>query len=281
MVKSLSVAVVTDSIADVPEAFVAANPVFVVPAIVVIGGESLEDGKDISREEYYSRLPALKPAPTTAAPAVGTFEQLYQDILSQGYEKVISLHAPVALTAIYRSAYIASQRFGENVRVFDCGQLTLGLGFQVMALVEALRAGACLDEALERMAATRRRIHLVAMLDTLEYIRRSGRVSWAAASLGTLLNLKPFIDVKEGEVRRMGETRTRRRGIERLHGLLAALGPLERLAILHTNAEAEAGEFLAHVRQPVEKPAFIANVTTVIGTHVGPHGLGFVAVPVG
>lgn len=275
-----SVAIVTDSIADLPDEFIAANPVSVVPAILVIKGESLLDGKDISRQEYYQRLPSLNPTPTTAAPSSGTFEVLYESLFAQGFEKIVSVHAPVTLTAIYNAAHIAAQRFGDKVRVVDCGQLTLGMGFQVMGLSEALRAGATLDAAIEQMNATRRRIRLVAMLDTMEYIRRSGRVSWAAASIGALLNLKLFIEVKEGVVHRMGEARTRRRGLERLHTYLDELGPLERLAVLHTNAESDARQFLSDTNTTIQTPPLIVNVTTIVGTHVGPNALGFVAVPV-
>jgi DegV family protein with EDD domain len=279
MKNDLTTAIVTDSIADLPDEYVAANPVFMVPAILIINGESLLDGKDISRQEYYERLPALKPAPTTAAPSAGSFEALYEGVLGQGFEQIVSIHAPVKLTAIYTAARIAAQRFGGKVRVIDSGQLTLGMGFQIMTLLDGLRTGASLDAAIEKMNDTRRRIRLIAMLDTLEYIHRSGRVSWAAASIGTLLNLKPFIELKEGTVQRVGETRTRRRGIERLHALLDELGPLERLTVLHTNAEADARQFLADCRMITQTEPLITNVTTIIGTHVGPNALGFVAVP--
>jgi DegV family protein with EDD domain len=279
MKSNFKTAIVTDSIADLPDDFVSANSVFVVPAILVINGESLLDGKDISRQEYYQLLPALKPSPTTAAPSVGSFEALYESIFAQGFEQIVSIHAPVKLTAIFNAAHTAAQRFGGKVRAIDCGQLTLGMGFQVMALLEALDAGLNLEDAIEKMNDTRRRIRLIAMLDTMEYIHRSGRVSWAAASIGALLNLKPFIELKEGVVHRAGETRTRRRGIERLHALLDELGPLERLAVLHTNAEADARQFLANYGQSIQTKPLIANVTTIIGTHVGPNALGFVTVP--
>jgi DegV family protein with EDD domain len=279
MAHASSIAVVTDSIADLPDDFVAAHPLFIVPAILVIEGKSYLDGQDITRETYYQRLPALKPIPTTAAPSAGTFETLYESIFAQGYQQIISIHAPVKLTAIYTAAHIAAERFGRRVQVVDCGQLTLGMGFQVMALLEALRGGAALDEAIEAMNETRRRVRLVAMLDTMEYIRRSGRISWAAASLGALLNLKLFIEVKDGVVQRLGEARTRRRGLERLHAYLDELGPLERLAVLHTNAEADAHQFLAETPAAIHTEPLITNVTTIVGTHVGPNALGFVALP--
>jgi len=116
------------------------------------------------------------------------------------------------------------------------------------------------------------------MLDTLEYVRRSGRVSWARSNLSNLLQIKPFLGIKAGNVIRMGETRTRQKGIERLHKMLSELGPLEQLAVLHTNAEQDAIEFAEHFKELVKQFPLIINVTSVIGVHVGPNGVGFVAV---
>ncbi len=124
----------------------------------------------------------------------------------------------------------------------------------------------------------RQRVHLNAMLDTLEYIRRSGRVSWVRARLGEMLQIKPLIELREGKVLSLGEARTYRKGVARLVDLLRNLGPLERLAILHTNAEEEALKILAEFAHQIPTQPLVVNVTTVIGAHVGPNGLGFVAV---
>ena len=116
------------------------------------------------------------------------------------------------------------------------------------------------------------------MLDTLEYLRRSGRVSWARASLISLLQIKPFIELRDGVVHRRGEVRTRKKGINRLLEMLRDLYPWERLAILHSNAEVEARQLLEDLHPDMPTQPLIVNVTTIIGTHVGPNGLGFVAV---
>ena len=152
------------------------------------------------------------------------------------------------------------------------------MGFQAIAAAEAALQNLTLKEILSKVADIRRRTHLVAMLDTLEYVRRSGRVSWARASLGALLQIKPFITLKNGVVLRLGETRTRRKGIERLYESLKKLGSLERLAILHTNAEIDASHMVSEFTQYVKTQPLIVNVTSIIGTHVGPNCLGFVAV---
>jgi DegV family protein with EDD domain len=116
------------------------------------------------------------------------------------------------------------------------------------------------------------------MLDTLEYIHRSGRVGWARARIGSLLHIKPFVEVKEGQVFNMGQTRTRKKGITRLKEILNQQGYPERLAILHTNAKEDALAFLNNLDLDITTDPLIVNVTTVIGTHVGPRGLGFAMV---
>ena len=139
------------------------------------------------------------------------------------------------------------------------------MGFQVLAVAEAISKGTTLEKISELIQNIRPRARVYAMLDTLEYVRRSGRVSWARARLGNLLNFK---------------TRTRHRGIDRLKELLFNLGALENLAILHTNAESDARQFWAEVKdhfQPSIEP-LIVNVTTIIGVHIGPNGLGFAAI---
>ena len=275
---SLPIAIVTDSTSDLPMNLAETHHIYTVPAILVMGSESLEDGTQISRQEFYERLPGIEPPPTTASPSTGAFMAIYEKLLSQGFKQIISVHAASQLSGIYNAARLAAQNFGQQVQVIDSGQVTFGLGFQVLAAAEAIQNGATLEKALASLEDVRRRVRVIAMLDTMEYVRRSGRVSWAKASLGALLNLKLFIELRDGIVRRVGETRTRHKGIERLMDMLAALGPLERLAVLHTNAEAEALELKERVASTITGMIPVVNVTTVIGTHVGPKALGFAAV---
>ena len=121
-------------------------------------------------------------------------------------------------------------------------------------------------------------LKLIAMLDTLEYIRRSGRVSWAKARIGALLNLKPFVEVKDGNVHTLGEVRTRKKGKARLLSkLMQSPKSLQRFGMLHTNSEDDARKLLASLASEVQSDPLMVNVTTAIGAHVGPNGLGFVA----
>jgi len=240
------------------------------------------DGKDITREEFYTRLPSLKTAPTTAAPSIGDFQARYRKLLQSGYEHVISIHTAQKLTSIAGIARLAAADFPEQVTVLESGSLSLGLGFQALAAAEALEDGADLAEALDAIRATRSRLRVYAALDTMEYVRRSGRIPPAVAALGGALSIKPVVELREGEVRPMAACRTTGRATEKLYALLADLGPLERMAILHTNAPQRAkgllNTLMAEHRKFIPRDTWLVNVTTVIGTHIGPNGLGVAAV---
>ncbi len=274
----MNIAIVTDSTSDISSELALENDIHVVPAILVVNGQSLEDGRGISREELYYQLPTMKTSPTTAAPSSGTFQCQYEELLKKGAEHIISIHVSSLLSGMYNSALVAAKAIGKQVHVIDSCHVSLGLGFQVIAAAQAARAGQTLAEIQKVVDDIRKRIHLVAMLDTLEYAHRSGRISWTRSNITALLQIKPFLGVEAGKVIRMGETRTRQRGIERLYQMLAELGPLERLAILHTNAEADAYRVVERFKSIVRHHPLIINVTSIIGVHVGPNGLGFVAV---
>lgn len=274
----MKIGIVTDSTADISSELAIKNDIRVVPAILVIDGHSLEDGRGISREELYRKLPAMKMVPTTAAPSIGAFQKVYEGLFNSGADQIISIHVASNLSGIYNSAVVAAKAFGNRIRVIDSFHLSLGIGFQALAAAEAARSGTPASEIQKVIEDIRKRTHLLAMLDTLEYVRRSGRVSWARSNIGNLLQIKPFLSINEGKVIRMGETRTRQKGIDRLRKMLSDLGPLERLAILHTNAEQDAIQFTKEFLTVVAQSPLIVNVTSVIGVHVGPNGLGFVAV---
>ena len=233
---------------------------------------------EISRQEFYTRLPGLKPLPTTSAPSVGSFQKRYEKLLQAGAELVISIHPPHELSGIFNAARLGAQEFGRRVKVVDSGQVSLGLGYQVILAAEAAARGAIQDEVVHLVEGVRKRVRLTAFLDTIEYIRRSGRVSWATAMIGGALRLHPLIELRDGIVHRLGQVRTRLQGMERLLEMLNSWGALDRLAVLHTNAESAARQLMEEVRSKVAVPPLIVNVTTAIGTHVGPNGLGFAVV---
>lgn len=271
-----SIAIVTDSTADIPQKLVSQYQIHIIPNIVVIDGKSFEDGKDLTRQEFYENLPSMKTYPTTSTASPGVYQKLYGNLLNNVADQVVSIHASSQLSGIFNAASLGAREYGEKVKVIDSESLSLGLGFQVLAAAQAAKKQS-LNEIVSLIRDVRSHVHLVAMLDTLEYIHRSGRVSWARAQIGDLLRIKPFLTIKEGKVVRIGEARTRKNGIKRLRNLLLDLGTLKQLAILHSNAEADARQLLTEMSSQVSTRPLLVYVTTVIGTHVGPNGLGFVA----
>lgn len=274
----MPIALVSDSTSDIPPELLKKHNIHIVPNILVIDGQSFKDGEGISRDEFYRRLPEMNAQPTTATASSGSYQELYDKLLSLGAEAVLSIHPSPLLSGIFNAASAAAQLFGERVRVIDSGSISLGLGFQVLAAAEATAAGANMQTLHKLLADMHGRIRVTAMLDTLEYIHRSGRVSWARARLGSLLRIKPFLEVRDGKVIHLGEVRTRRSGIRRLKDLLQQASPFERLGILHSNAEEDATAFAKELQPHLPSPILVVNVTTVIGTHVGPNGLGFAGV---
>lgn len=275
----MNIAVVTDSTADIPADLSARHNIHVVPNMIVIGGRSFEDGKGISREEFYNRLPQMKETPTTGTASSGVYTTLYSRLLQGGADCILSVHAAASLSGILNAVHTAAREFGDRVLVEDSGSVSMGLGFQVLAAAEAISRMLSMTEVLAVVRDVRRRIRVLAMLDTLEYVRRSGRVSWAKARLGNLLQVKPFIEVGEaGKVNSLGEARTRNKGIARLKEIILGFGELERLAVLHTNGEVEARRLLSELNPIISDQPLIINITSVIGTHVGPNCLGCAAV---
>jgi DegV family protein with EDD domain len=271
----MKIAIVTDSTADIPVKITEEKKITVIPAILVIEGTSLVDGSGITRQDFYKQLPTMENPPTTATPSTGTFQRVYEKLFQDGFQRIVSIHVSSLLSGIFSTAEMAASAFGSRVKVIDSGQLSLGIGFQVLGAAEALAKGASLQAVLQEVESIRQRVRVIAMLDTLEYVRRSGRVSWARARIGTLFNIKPFLEVKDGQVLSRGQVRTRKKGLEYLIELFEKIGAIEKLAILHTNAEAEAQQLASRLKTSLPEPPLIVNVTTIVGTHVGPNGLGF------
>ena len=276
----MKLGLLTDSTSDLPKYLIEQFELEVVPSILILDGKEYADGIGISREDFYRQLPSFQTPPTTAAPSIGDFSARYDSLLRRGCEHILSIHAAGALTTIINSARQAAQDFPEKITVIDSLSMSLGLGFQVLAAAEAAEMG--LQAALDAIQATRKRLRLFAALDTMENMRRSGRVPAVVTMLGSLLQIKPLIEIANGEVKALGAVRTTKQANERMLNLLLQEGLLERLAILHTGAEPRAREFLntlmQKTSQSVPHDILMVNVTTVIGTHVGPNGLGFAAV---
>lgn len=275
------VRIVTDSTSDVPPEVAERLQITVLPAYIQIGNRSYRDGPQaggISREEFYAQLPTMQIVPTTAVPPSHEFAAAYRSLIGEA-DEVVAIVLSATLSGMHNVAHLGAQEVAElKIHVVDSGQVTMGLGWMAIAAAEAAASGKGAQEILALVEDMKNRVRVYAMLDTLEYLRRSGRVSWARARAAQILRIKPIMDVALGKVRSVGQTRTRRQAIERLVELTRAMGPLERLAILHT-CTPEVEEFrrrLAGLCAPGQ--VLTVPVTTIIGAHVGPRGLGVAAV---
>jgi DegV family protein with EDD domain len=205
----MTIRVVTDSTSDIPEDIVAEYAITVIPAYVNIGDESYLDGIDLSRETLYQQLPDLEDHPTTAVPAPGAFTDVYNRLADEGATEVLSIHIASSLSGMLNAAKIGADIADDiQVTLFDSEQLTMGLGLMAIAAARAVQAGWAMSEIVTMLEDRVSRTYIFGLLDTLEFLRRSGRVNWAAFGIGTLLRIKPIVKVHRGEVEMLDKTGT-------------------------------------------------------------------------
>ncbi len=273
----MPVRIVTDSTCDLPAETIARYGIRVVPLFINVGEQGFLDGIDITREEFYKRLPTFPVHPTTAVPSPLKFRALYDSLVDEGATHVLSIHISVSLSAVVNVARVAAQETTTvPVTVFDSQQLSLGTGFLVETAAKMAAAGCPITEILAALNDQIKRSHVFAALDTLEFLKRSGRMNKYMAGIGALLQLKPILTMHNGKPA-TEQVRTRARATQRLLEMLEELGPLKRLAIVHTHAPervAELRSLSAHLFPADDILA--ADITPVVGSHLGPGAFGFV-----
>jgi len=269
---------VTDSTCDLPPAIAADLGIVVVPLYINFGESSYLDGVELSREDFYARLPRANPAPTTATPGPRPFLDAYKQLAAQGVTEIISIHVSEALSAISNTARLAAAESSVPVTVFDSGSLSLGVGFLAWGAAESANLGASREEVLGLLRDQRARTHVVAVLDTLEYLRRSGRMNRVMATLGSWLQMKPLLAMNDGDTR-AEKIRTSEAALRRLLTLLEETLPVERIALVHTHALREVRALRENARHLLpEGEVLSVDVTPVLGTHLGPGAVGFACV---
>ncbi len=268
--------IVTDSTCDLPQSVIQEFDITVVPLYINIGDESFLDGVEITRKDFYTNLPNYKIHPTTATPGIGKFTQTYQALADSGASEILAIHISESLSSTVAVARQAARRFKQiPVTVHDSLQLSLGTGFQVELAGRLAAEGKSSDEILAALAQIIPRSFVTARLDTLDFMRRSGRLNRIMSGIGSILQLKPILTMKLGQPR-SERVRTKERAEARLVQMLQEFQPIERFALVHTNAPKEAEEFhvkITHLIPPGE--VFSMDITPVIGTHIGPGAVGF------
>ncbi len=275
----MTIKIVTDSTCDLPKEIIKSLDIMVIPLFINIGDQGYLDGIDISRQEFYSNLATYPIHPTTGTPGIAAFTQAFERQVEDGADEIISIHISEKLSATIGVARTAARNFQRaKVTVRDSGQLSIGTGFQVELAARMAKDGKTTAEILSALDSMRSRTFVTARLDTLEFLRRSGRMNRFMTGLGSLIKLKPILTMKDGQPG-SDKVRTSIRAEKRLITLLEKHIPIERFALLHTNAYKKAEEFKKKIAEHLpDEEIFSMDITPVIGAHLGPGAVGYAIV---
>jgi DegV family protein with EDD domain len=267
----MTLRVVTDSTCDLPQSLVDEYGITIVPAYINFGEQSYQDGVDISRTEFYEKLPESDPLPTTAAPSIDAFKKVYAQLAAEGATEILSIHISHTLSNFINSAKKAAEEFTTiPVTVHDSGQLSLALGLLALKAAKAAQEGCDMDEIIKILEDAGKRTFAFAKLDTLDYLRRGGRLSHLQHSIVSMLDIKPILKMNQG-VSKMEMVRTRKKSFKRLKQLAKEFGTPEVIGITHANAPDQVQELIEEINGFCPEQVPLINITTpVLGTHVGP-----------
>ena len=275
----MTVRIVTDSSADLPADLVQQHHITVLPCYVVLDDQTLKDGVDIQPDDFYRRLQAGGRTPTTAQPTVADFQAVYQDLVSQG-DQVVSIHVSGKLSGTLNSAEQAKNSLeggsdGAPVEIIDSKLASMPLGFVVLEAADLATEGGDYHEVAEKVRQGLDLHHGLFALDTLEFLQKGGRIGKAQAFLGSVLNVKPILRLHDGEAHPVERPRNRDRAMRRLVELVKELGPVRRLAVMHSTD----AERMAVLKQELtgllpSDQIIEARFGSTLGTYLGPDALG-------
>ncbi len=273
----MSARIVTDSTSDMPPEMAQELGIPVVPLSVVFGEESLKEGSEISHDIFYERLARSKELPSTSSPSVGDFLDTYRDVLKET-DEIVSVHVSSKLSATYSNAMQAAAILAEEgarIEVVDSRTVSLGMMFLCRAAMKAAAEGAGVEAIRELLDGMIPRISVYVVLDTLEYVRRGGRIGRARAFLGTMLRVKPILSFDGGEVHPEERVRTRSLALDRLFQLVASAPKITEAGVAYsTNAE-EAESLRLRIEEELDGvDVHMARIGAVAGVHGGPGVLG-------
>jgi DegV family protein with EDD domain len=270
-----AVAIVTDSTADLPAQLVKARGITVVPLTLNFEGRSLLDGVEIRTSEFYRRLPNATTHPTTSQPSAGRFAETYSALLSDHHE-VVSIHISEKLSGTYAAAVQGAEMTDANrVRVVDSRLVSMSLGLLTLAGAEIAREGGDGVEVVRRVSEMRDHVQTYFSVATLEFLRRGGRIGRASALLGSVLQVKPVLCIRDGLVTPLERVRTFERALNRIVELSREVDRGKGLCVIvgHADAEADA-ERVARELEPVAETLMIQPLGPVVGAHAGPGVVG-------
>ncbi len=272
----MTVRIVTDSTSDLPAVLASELNIPVVPLSVIFGDEVLREGIDINHEQFYERLVRSKVAPTTSAPSVGDFLEVYEPLLQETNE-IVSIHLSSKLSATYNNACQAARQLSEQgatIEVIDSESVSFGMTFLASAAARAAMNGAGLAEIKQIVNSMISRVRILIALDTLEYLRRGGRIGRARAFLGAVMRVKPLLSIRDGEVHPEERVRTKKLAIERLFQIVTSYR-VQEVAVGYSTNEQEAEDLRVRLAEALPgATTHLQRLGPVLGVHGGPGTLG-------
>ena len=271
----MTVRIVTDSACDLTDDEVASYGIEIVPLSIRFGNEELIDREQLSITEFYARMATSEHLPQTAAPSPGQFDQAFRRALDGGADQVVCVNLSRKVSATMEAAEAGARDIDGDIRVLDSGSVTCGLGTIVLAAAQAASDGASADEITAVVADLSDRTRVYAVLDTLENLKKGGRIGNAKALLGSMLSIKPLLDFSSGEVEEAGKQRTRKKALEWLRSTVTDNADnIDRLAIAHAMAD-DIDAFVAQVAADTGRNDIRVDVVgPVVASHGGPGLVG-------
>lgn len=269
------VEVVTDSCSDIPSDVAQALGITVVPLSVCFGDEVFRDGVDIGADEFYARLTTGPVLPKTMAPSPGAFAETYRRLGSDG-DEIVSIHVSRKFSATYDSALLGKEQLKRTCRVevIDSQMASMGMGLLAITAARAAQAGAGLDQVTSLIHQAIPRTHYFGLVDSLQYLHKGGRLGKGQAFLGSILNVKPLLEVKDGEVHPLERVRSYPKALNRLRELAKTFSRVADLAITDATTPHEAEALSSQLASLVpEGHMYRARLGSVIGTYLGPGAL--------
>jgi DegV family protein with EDD domain len=270
-----AVRIVTDSACDLPQSIVDELGIVVVPLTIRIDGVEYVDRADLSPAEFWAKCAASPSLPETAAPAPGQFEQAYRDLAGQGASAVVVVSLSGALSATMQSAQLAARSVGDviPVTVVDSNSVTMGLGVIVVHCARMAAAGESADAIIAEATRRAQLTRVWGALDTLDNLKKGGRIGGAKALLASALAIKPIIEVRDGKVEQGGKQRTRSKALAFLVEKLQSYGTVSNLAVLHADCS-DVDQFVEMLRPHYSGDIVVGDIGPVVGSHAGRGTIG-------